>query len=51
MVVEGNEALTQNPALVNTDPFGEGWLFVLKLANEDELKNLKDAATYKQQIS
>jgi len=49
-VVEGNEALAQNPALVNTDPFGEGWLFVLKLANSDDLKMLKDAAAYKQQI-
>jgi glycine cleavage system H protein len=49
-VVEANEALTQNPALVNTDPFGQGWLFVLKIANADDLKNLKDAAAYKQQI-
>jgi glycine cleavage system H protein len=49
-VVEANEALTQNPALVNTDPLGQGWLFVLKIANADDLKNLKDAAAYKQQI-
>jgi glycine cleavage system H protein len=49
-VVEANEAVTQNPALVNTDPFGAGWLFVLKIANADDLKNLKDAAAYKQQI-
>jgi glycine cleavage system H protein len=49
-VVEANETLTQNPALVNTDPFGEGWLFVLKIANGDDLKNLKDAAAYQQQI-
>jgi glycine cleavage system H protein len=50
-VVEANEALTQNPALVNTDPFGEGWLFALKIADADDLKNLKDAAAYRQQIS
>lgn len=49
-VVEGNEALSANPALVNTDPFGEGWLFLLKVANADDLKNLKDAAAYKEQI-
>jgi glycine cleavage system H protein len=49
-VVEANEALTQNPALVNTDPFGQGWLFVLKVANPDDLKGLKDAAAYGQQI-
>jgi glycine cleavage system H protein len=49
-VTEANEALTQNPAWVNTDPFGQGWLFVLKVANADDLKNLKDAAAYRQQI-
>ena len=49
-VVEGNKALESNPALINTDPFGEGWLFVLKIDNEADLKNLKDAAAYKQQI-
>jgi glycine cleavage system H protein len=50
-VVEANDALTQNPALVNTDAFGEGWLFVLKIANADDLSQLKDAAAYKQQIA
>lgn len=50
-IVEGNSALTDNPALVNTDPFGEGWIFLLKVDNADDLKQLKDAAAYKQQIS
>ena len=49
-VVDANKALEGNPALINTDPFGEGWLFVLKVANPDDLKGLKDAAAYKQQI-
>ena len=49
-VVDANKALEGNPALINTDPFGEGWLFVLKLENADDLKQLKDAAAYKQQI-
>ena len=49
-VVEANKALESNPALINTDPFGEGWIFVLKVANADDLKNLKDAAAYKTQI-
>jgi glycine cleavage system H protein len=49
-VVDANKALEGNPALINTDPFGEGWLFVLKLDNESDLQNLKDAAAYKQQI-
>jgi len=49
-VEEANKALESNPALINTDPFGEGWIFVLKVANADDLKNLKDAAAYKTQI-
>ena len=49
-VVDANKALEGNPALINTDPFGEGWLFVLKVENADDLKQLKDAAAYKQQI-
>jgi len=49
-VVDANKALEGNPALINTDPFGEGWLFVLKIENEADLKSLKDAAAYKQQI-
>ncbi len=50
-VVDANKALEGNPALINTDPFGDGWLFVLKIASPDDLKSLKDAAAYKQQIS
>ena len=49
-IVEANNALTNNPALINTDPFGEGWIFLLKIENPDDLKQLKDAAAYKQQI-
>ncbi len=49
-VVEANTALEGNPALINTDPFGQGWLFVLQFENEADLKSLKDAAAYKQQI-
>jgi glycine cleavage system H protein len=49
-IVEANEALESNPALINTDAFGEGWIFVLKLDNPDDLKGLKDAAAYKAQI-
>ena len=50
-VVEANKALEANPALINTDPFGAGWIFVLKIENLDDLKQLKDAAAYKQQVS
>jgi glycine cleavage system H protein len=49
-IVETNNALEGNPALINTDPFGQGWIFAIKFDNESDLKNLKDAAAYKQQI-
>ena len=49
-IVDANQELSSNPALINTDPFGKGWLFVLKIDNADDLKNLKDAAAYKKQI-
>jgi glycine cleavage system H protein len=49
-VVEVNKALEGNPALINTDPFGEGWIFVLKMESPDDVKQLKDAATYRKAI-
>ena len=49
-VVEANDALTNNPALINTDPFGQGWIFALKIDNADGLKNLQSAQAYKDQI-
>jgi glycine cleavage system H protein len=49
-VVEANKALEADPGLINREPYGQGWIFVLKIENPDELKNLKDAAAYKKQI-
>lgn len=49
-VTETNPALENNPALVNTDPYGEGWLFKLKLTAPNELSVLKDPPAYKAQI-
>lgn len=45
-VVEANEALSGNPALVNTSPEGDAWFFKLKPSSPDELKDLMDAAAY-----
>ncbi len=50
VVVEANKALEANPALINTDPFGEGWIFVMKMHSPDDLKQLKDATAYRQII-
>ena len=49
-VVEVNKALEGNPALINTDPFGEGWIFVLKVNSPADLEQLKDAAAYRKVI-
>lgn len=49
-VVEANNALEENPALINTDPFGAGWIFVLKMNSADDLSKLKDATAYRQII-
>ena len=49
-VVEANKALEADPGLINREPYGLGWIFVLKIENADDLKNLKDASAYKKQI-
>ena len=49
-VVEANKGLEADPGLINREPYGQGWIFVLKIENPDDLKNLKDAAVYKKQI-
>jgi len=46
-VTEGNPALADDPALVNSDPEGEGWFFKLTLADPSELDGLMDADAYK----
>jgi glycine cleavage system H protein len=46
-VTEGNDALEGDPALVNSDPEGEGWFFKLTLSDTSELDSLMDAAAYK----
>ncbi len=45
-VFEANNALENDPALVNRDPYGEGWLFKVKVSNVGETANLLDAAAY-----
>jgi len=49
-VVEGNQAIADDPALVNSDPEGQGWFFKLKLDNASELDGLMDEAAYRQWI-
>lgn len=49
-VVKINEALEDDAALVNSDPYGEGWLIEVKPADEAELEGLLDAEGYKAEI-
>jgi glycine cleavage system H protein len=50
-VVARNDALDQSPDLVNSDPYGEGWLLRLRLDDPTSLEQLLDAATYSKQIA
>ena len=49
-VTEVNEALTANPALLNTDPYGAGWIFRLEVAPAAGADGLKSPADYRVQI-
>ncbi|MFY8216494.1 MAG: glycine cleavage system protein GcvH [Chthoniobacterales bacterium] len=50
-VIESNSALDADPALLNTDPFGDGWIYKIRLSAPAELDALKSPAEYREQIS
>jgi glycine cleavage system H protein len=45
-VVEVNDALPKSPELVNTDPYGKGWMLVIRMANPKDVDGLLSAADY-----
>ena len=45
-----NDALSANPALLNTDPFGDGWIFKISIEAGEDIEHLKSAAQYRAQI-
>jgi glycine cleavage system H protein len=45
-----NDELDGAPELVNEDPYGDGWMIKIELANPDELGDLKDAEAYEQMV-
>ena len=49
-VLEFNEAVDDDPELINTDPYGEAWIVKVKVANPDELNELLTAEAYKSLI-
>jgi glycine cleavage system H protein len=49
-IADVNASVVANPALVNTDPYGEGWFFKVKLANPQEAQALLSAEDYTKQV-
>ena len=47
VIIESNEAVQDSPELINSDPYGDGWLFVMRVDDEDALGELMDAEAYK----
>lgn len=50
-ITETNDAVVANPALANTDPYGEGWFFKIKLVNPAEAQNLLTPDAYTRQVN
>jgi len=49
-VTEINPKLNSNPELVNTDPYGEGWMVKMKINNPSDVEALMDAAAYENMV-
>ena len=50
-ITEVNPTLNNNPELVNTDPYGEGWMVRMKLKNAGDVSTLLDAAAYEKLVA
>lgn len=49
-IIAVNEDLREAPSFVNSDPYGDGWFFQLKMSDPDELVELLDAETYQEEL-
>ena len=49
-VIEGNSKVADDPAIVNSDPEGDGWFFKLKLDNQSELEGMMDEGAYREWV-
>jgi len=47
-VVEANEDLNDTPEIINNSPYGDGWIYRIKLSDPDELNQLMDADAYRE---
>lgn len=50
-IIEFNENLETNPELVNSDPYGDGWMIKLKISNPEQIQDLLDDEAYKEIIT
>ena len=46
-IIELNDKLESNPELVNSDPYGEGWMIKVKISNNAQIEDLLDASAYR----
>ncbi len=49
-ILEANQKLESTPEVLNSDPYGEGWLFKIRLSNPSERENLLTAEAYRQSM-
>lgn len=49
-VVEANRAIESNPQVIRSDPYGAGWLFLLKVEAGEEIEHLLEPAVYREQV-
>ena len=50
-IIEINEELRESPQLINEDPYGKGWIAILKMTNPDDLDSLMSAKEYEEHIT
>ena len=50
LIIEFNETLEDEPELVNSDPYGKGWMVKIKFSEASEVEDLLDAEAYKELV-
>lgn len=50
-IIEVNADLVVDPAKINSDPYGNGWIFKIRVASPDQVNDLMDAASYTSMVS
>ena len=50
-IIDTNNALVDEPDIINSSPYDDGWIFRIKPADEDDIEQLMDASTYEAEIA